>query len=164
MHRYPFRIQGALIDSEISEIVDFLKAQGEPDYLEESCFDDHRDEKQWAWVIQLVLLIISIIFFCHLAHKKKVKVELPKYWVVWHSVANNPQVSEEVVRFALSHDCCVLQYEYGINDRNQPVIPEFEERRCAWVLEHLRFRGQNPRFWRFSRIKKKEGILLILCN
>ena len=46
MYRHPFRIQGALIDSEIGKIVSFLKSQGKPDYPEELCFEEGRDEKQ----------------------------------------------------------------------------------------------------------------------
>jgi len=46
MYRHPFRIQGALIDSEIEKIVDFLKAQGKPDYPDELCFEDSGNEKQ----------------------------------------------------------------------------------------------------------------------
>ena len=41
MFRHPARIQGAFIDTEIEKIVDFLKAQGKPDYLDESCFEDN---------------------------------------------------------------------------------------------------------------------------
>lgn len=44
--RNPSRIQGAFVDdSEIGKIVDFLKTQGEPDYLDESYFEDTEDEK-----------------------------------------------------------------------------------------------------------------------
>ena len=46
MYRHPFRIQGALIDSEIEKIVFSLKSQGKPDYPEELCFEECRDEKQ----------------------------------------------------------------------------------------------------------------------
>ena len=47
MYRHPSRIQGAYIDDfEIEKIVDFLRAQGEPDYLDEACFEDDKDEKQ----------------------------------------------------------------------------------------------------------------------
>lgn len=46
MYRHPFRIQGALIDSEIEKIVDFLKSQGKPDYPDELCFEDSGNEKQ----------------------------------------------------------------------------------------------------------------------
>ena len=46
MYRHPFRIQGALIDSEIEKIVFSLKSQGKPDYPEELCFEEGRDEKQ----------------------------------------------------------------------------------------------------------------------
>ena len=41
------RIQGAFIDSEIEEIVAFVKTQGEPDYIDESYFeDDDEDEEE----------------------------------------------------------------------------------------------------------------------
>ena len=46
MYRHPFRIQGALIDSEIEKIVAFLKSQGKPDYPEELCFEKGGNEKQ----------------------------------------------------------------------------------------------------------------------
>ena len=46
MYRHPFRIQGALIDTEIEKIVAFLKSQGKPDYPEELCFKEGRNEKQ----------------------------------------------------------------------------------------------------------------------
>ena len=46
MYRHAFRIQGAVIDSEIEEIVDFLKSQGKPDYPDELCFEDSGNEKQ----------------------------------------------------------------------------------------------------------------------
>ena len=46
MYRHAFRIQGAVIDSEIEKIVDFLKAQGKPDYPDELCFEDCGNEKQ----------------------------------------------------------------------------------------------------------------------
>ena len=46
MYCHPFRIQGALIDAEIEKIVSFLKSQGKPDYPEELCFEEGRDEKQ----------------------------------------------------------------------------------------------------------------------
>ena len=53
MYRHPFRIQGTLIDSEIAEIVNFLKTQGEPDYLDESCFEcvtkmKNSEKKDWT--------------------------------------------------------------------------------------------------------------------
>ena len=45
--RQPVRIQGAFIDSEIEEIVAFVKTQGEPDYIDESYFeDDDEDEEE----------------------------------------------------------------------------------------------------------------------
>lgn len=44
--RQPSRIQGAYIDSEIEEIVDFVKTQGEPDYIDESYFEDDDDEEE----------------------------------------------------------------------------------------------------------------------
>ena len=45
--RQPVRIQGAFIDSEIEEIVSFVKTQGEPDYIDESYFeDDDEDEEE----------------------------------------------------------------------------------------------------------------------
>lgn len=41
MYRHPTRIQGAFIDDfDIEKIVDYLKTQGEPDYLDESCLED----------------------------------------------------------------------------------------------------------------------------
>ncbi len=46
--RQPSRIQGAYIDSEIEEIVDFVKTQGEPDYIDESYFEDDDDEEEEA--------------------------------------------------------------------------------------------------------------------
>lgn len=46
MYRHAFRIQCALIDSEIEKIVDFLKSQGKPDYPDELCFEDGGNEKQ----------------------------------------------------------------------------------------------------------------------
>lgn len=46
MYRHPFRVQGALIDSEIDKIVAFLESQGKPDYKEELCFEDCGNEKQ----------------------------------------------------------------------------------------------------------------------
>lgn len=46
MSRHPFRIQGALIDTEIEKIVAFLKSQGRPDYPDELCFGDSGNEKQ----------------------------------------------------------------------------------------------------------------------
>lgn len=39
-NRNPVRIQGAYIDPEIEEIVRFVKTQGEPDYIDESYFED----------------------------------------------------------------------------------------------------------------------------
>ena len=45
MYRHPFRIQGALIDTEIEKIVAFLKSQGRPDYPDEMCFEDSGNEK-----------------------------------------------------------------------------------------------------------------------
>ncbi|MBP5162973.1 MAG: DNA translocase FtsK, partial [Spirochaetales bacterium] len=45
--RQPVRIQGTFIDSEIEEIVSFVKTQGEPDYIDESYFeDDDEDEEE----------------------------------------------------------------------------------------------------------------------
>ena len=45
--RQPTRIQGAFIDPEIEEIVSFVKTQGEPDYIDESYFeDDDEDETE----------------------------------------------------------------------------------------------------------------------
>ena len=45
--RQPMRIQGAFIDTEIEEIVSFVKTQGEPDYIDESYFeDDDEDEEE----------------------------------------------------------------------------------------------------------------------
>ena len=46
MYRHPFRIQGALIDTEIEKIVAFLKSQGRPDYPDELCLEDSENEKQ----------------------------------------------------------------------------------------------------------------------
>lgn len=46
LYRHPFRIQGALIDSEIEKIVAFLRSQGRPDYPDELCFEDDGNEKQ----------------------------------------------------------------------------------------------------------------------
>ena len=43
--RQPSRIQGAFIDSEIEEIVSFVKTQGEPDYIDESYFEDDDEEE-----------------------------------------------------------------------------------------------------------------------
>ena len=43
--RQPSRIQGAFIDSEIEEIVSFVKTQGEPDYIDESYFEDDEEEE-----------------------------------------------------------------------------------------------------------------------
>lgn len=45
-NRVPQRIQGAYIDSEIEEIVKFVKTQGEPDYIDESYFEDDEEEEQ----------------------------------------------------------------------------------------------------------------------
>lgn len=44
--RMPERIQGAYIDSEIEEIVSFVKTQGQPDYIDESYFEDDDDEDE----------------------------------------------------------------------------------------------------------------------
>ena len=44
--RTPARIQGAYIDSEIEKIVNFVKTQGQPDYIDESYFEDDDDEEQ----------------------------------------------------------------------------------------------------------------------
>ncbi len=44
--RQPSRIQGAYIDSEIEDIVSFVKTQGEPDYIDESYFEDEDDEEE----------------------------------------------------------------------------------------------------------------------
>ncbi len=43
--RTPSRIQGAYIDSEIEEVVSFVKTQGEPDYIDDSYFEDDEDEE-----------------------------------------------------------------------------------------------------------------------
>jgi len=43
--RVPVRIQGAYIDSEIEEIVSFVKTQGQPDYIDESYFEDEDEEE-----------------------------------------------------------------------------------------------------------------------
>ena len=43
--RQPTRIQGAFIDPEIEEIVSFVKTQGEPDYIDESYFEDDDEEE-----------------------------------------------------------------------------------------------------------------------
>ena len=40
------RIQGALIDPEIEDIVSFVKTQGEPDYIDESYFEDDDDDEE----------------------------------------------------------------------------------------------------------------------
>jgi len=41
----PQRIQGAFIDTdEIEKIVDFVKSQGEPDYIDEAYFEDEEEE------------------------------------------------------------------------------------------------------------------------
>lgn len=44
--RQPTRIQGAFIDPEIEDIVEFVKTQGEPDYIDESYFEDDDDEEE----------------------------------------------------------------------------------------------------------------------
>ena len=44
--RQPVRIQGAFIDSEIEEIVSFVKTQGEPDYIDESYFEDDDEDEE----------------------------------------------------------------------------------------------------------------------
>ena len=44
--RVPERIQGAYIDSEIEEIVSFVKTQGQPDYIDDSYFEDDDDEDE----------------------------------------------------------------------------------------------------------------------
>lgn len=44
--RVPERIQGAYIDSEIEEIVSFVKTQGQPDYIDESYFEDEDDDDE----------------------------------------------------------------------------------------------------------------------
>lgn len=46
--RQPSRIQGAFIDSEIEQIVSFVKTQGEPDYIDESYFEDTDDDEEEA--------------------------------------------------------------------------------------------------------------------
>lgn len=43
-NRSPQRIQGAYIDSEIEQIVSFVKTQGQPDYIDESYFEDDDEE------------------------------------------------------------------------------------------------------------------------
>lgn len=43
--RQPVRIQGAYIDSEIEDIVSFAKTQGEPDYIDESYFEDDDEDE-----------------------------------------------------------------------------------------------------------------------
>ncbi len=43
--RTPTRIQGAFIDPEIEDIVNFVKTQGEPDYIDEAYFEDDEDEQ-----------------------------------------------------------------------------------------------------------------------
>ncbi|MCF0237133.1 MAG: DNA translocase FtsK, partial [Sphaerochaetaceae bacterium] len=40
----PQRIQGALIDSEIEDIVAFVKTQGEPDYIDEAYLEEDEDD------------------------------------------------------------------------------------------------------------------------
>lgn len=42
----PQRIQGAYIDQEIEKIVSFVKTQGQPDYIDESFFEDPEEEPQ----------------------------------------------------------------------------------------------------------------------
>ena len=44
--RQPSRIQGAFIDSEIEQIVSFVKTQGEPDYIDESYFEDTDEDEE----------------------------------------------------------------------------------------------------------------------
>ena len=44
--RSPTRIQGAYIDSEIEKIVNFVKTQGQPDYIDESYFEDEDDDEE----------------------------------------------------------------------------------------------------------------------
>lgn len=44
--RQPARIQGAFIDSEIEQIVSFVKTQGEPDYIDESYFEDTDEDEE----------------------------------------------------------------------------------------------------------------------
>ncbi len=44
--RTPTRIQGAYIDTEIEDVVNFVKTQGEPDYIDESYFEDDEDEEE----------------------------------------------------------------------------------------------------------------------
>lgn len=46
--RQPMRIQGALIDPEIEEIVSFVKTQGEPDYIDESYFEEDDEDEEEA--------------------------------------------------------------------------------------------------------------------
>lgn len=43
--RVPQRIQGAFIDSEIDSIVSFVKTQGEPDYIDDSFFEDEEEDE-----------------------------------------------------------------------------------------------------------------------
>jgi signal transduction histidine kinase len=44
--RTPTRIQGAYIDSEIEQIVNFVKTQGQPDYIDESYFEDDEEDEE----------------------------------------------------------------------------------------------------------------------
>lgn len=44
--RTPTRIQGAYIDTEIEDVVNFVKTQGEPDYIDESYFEDDEDDEE----------------------------------------------------------------------------------------------------------------------
>ena len=44
--RQPARIQGAFIDPEIESIVEFVKTQGEPDYIDESYFEDDDEDEE----------------------------------------------------------------------------------------------------------------------
>lgn len=44
--RVPTRIQGSFIDSEIENIVNFVKTQGEPDYLDECIFEDEDETEE----------------------------------------------------------------------------------------------------------------------
>ncbi len=44
--RSPSRIQGAYIDSEIEKIVNFVKTQGQPDYIDESYFEDDEEDEE----------------------------------------------------------------------------------------------------------------------
>nr|MCR4676762.1 DNA translocase FtsK [Sphaerochaetaceae bacterium] len=40
------RIQGAYIDSEVEDIVDFVKEQEKPDYVDEAYFEDEEEEEE----------------------------------------------------------------------------------------------------------------------